>query len=218
MGCKLMSIRKIMRAVIVVLSVAFCLAGVAITIYAVHVRASATALIESARAIRSKADAQHEITVWRSRSGRQFWQESDHPGGDHNYDGQIDNLLVARLGLLKPTSITLSVTMRAGELRCVTLIMSTGRYPSDGASVWIQEWFDSGISDRSQITARAKAWGAAVEFPASTPEAQRGKAFLLNTNCFIRPTGCTTAQDILPVFSQLNSPLSSNARQPQTYR
>jgi len=201
----LISKRKYLFAVVAVI---ICLAAVGIIAYAAHLRASATALVASARAIRSTADAEREIASWRKRAGQRFWQESDHPGGDHNYDGQIDNVLIARLGVVKPTAVTLGLTMRKGELRCVTVIMSTGWYPSTGASVWVQEWFDSNSPRQFHISAKNRPWGAAVDFPASAPLGQREKAFALNTRCFVQPRACKTAQDILPTIWQLEAPLS----------
>ena len=56
--------------------------------YLAHANALASALITSAREIRTKTDAEREIAEWRERSGENFWQESDHLGGDHNYDAQ----------------------------------------------------------------------------------------------------------------------------------
>src|SRR5207245_9716717 len=109
---------------LLVAAVALC--GLGISTYLNHVRASATALINSALEIRTKTDAEREIAAWRKRSGKDFWQESDHPGGDHNYDAQIVNLAIAHLHVVEPTGVTVGITMRDGNLRRVTVIESTG--------------------------------------------------------------------------------------------
>jgi hypothetical protein len=69
--------------------------------YLARLHALASALVTSACEIRTKADADREITAWRNRFGKDFWEESDHPGGDHNYDAQIVNLSLARLHVVQ---------------------------------------------------------------------------------------------------------------------
>jgi hypothetical protein len=73
---------------------AVCTLG--IVAYLARLHALASALITSAYEIRTKTDADREIAAWRKRFGKDFWEESDHPGGDHNYDAQIVNLTLAR--------------------------------------------------------------------------------------------------------------------------
>jgi len=196
------------RKIVFILVAGLGLLVAAIAAYGLHVRASATDLINSARNIHSTADANREIVAWRRRSGREFWKESDHVGGDHNYDAQIDNTLISRLRVFEPSAVTLGVTMRDGELRCITVIVSTGRKPSTTALVWVQEWFEGNRSNSFHVSDRG--WKAVVEFSASAPAPQRAKAFALNTQCFVRPGGCRSAQDILPTVWELGSPLSSD--------
>jgi hypothetical protein len=171
------------------------------TAYLVHIRTTAIALIESARHIRSTEDAQREIAAWRTREGEKFWQENDHPGGQHSYDGQIENLLISHLHILEPTVVTVGVTMENGQLQNVAVILQSVRYPT--SSVWVQEWFDSGPANHFHIVRKDRPLAAVVEFSASMPDAQREKAFALNTACFVRPRGCRSAEDILPGVWQL---------------
>ncbi len=189
---------------LVVLLVAVALSGLGIAVHLAHLRASATALINSAREIRTRNDAEREIASWRERSGKDFWEESDHPGGDHNYDAQITNVAVAHLRIVQPTGVTVSITMRDGELRCVTVIEATGWYPV--ASVFIQEWFDEDVQNRFHVGSNHKPSSATVEFPSSMPEAQRRKGFAINTNCLVKAGGCRSAEDILPGVWQLETP------------
>jgi hypothetical protein len=81
--------RNWLRLLVVTLALVVLLV-LGITAYLAHIRATAVALIESARDIRSTEDAQRQIAAWRKREGEQFWQENDHPGGQHSYDGQIE--------------------------------------------------------------------------------------------------------------------------------
>lgn len=200
--------RKWFRPAVVVLVVVIGLLALGIMIYAAHIRTSATALIKSAREIRSTADAQREIAAWRSRSGTQFWEESDHLGGDHNYDAHVDNIFLSRLRIVEPTNVTLGVTMNDGKLRSVTLVMFTGRLPSTTSGVWIQEWFDSRAVGDLRVNAKDRPWKATVEFSSVVPEPQREEAFALNTKCFVRPGGCKSAEDVLPAVWKLGAPLS----------
>jgi hypothetical protein len=188
-------------AVLGMLVVGASLCGAGIAVYLTHVRSLATALIRSAREIRTKADAEREIAVWRKRSGRDFWEESDRLGGDHNYDAQIVNISIARLHIVEPTGLTVGITMRGGELRSITVIESTGWYPV--ASVWIQEWFDEAMPNRFHVGGHRRPAEAFVEFPSSLSDDQRSKAFEIDTKCLTKLGGCKTADDILPGVWQL---------------
>ena len=174
--------------------------------YLNHLRSSATALINSAGEIRTKADAEREIAAWRTRSGKDFWEESDHPGGDHNYDAVIGNVMFARLHVAQPTAITAGITMRDGQLWSVAVIEHTGWYGV--ASVWVQEWFDEKMPKRIRILGNRRPYDAWVEFPASLPEGQRRKAFALNTKCLVSLRICKNEEEILPGISQLASTTS----------
>jgi hypothetical protein len=198
--------RHVVRTGLLVLVAGSTLFCMGLAVYLTHIRASATALINSAREIRSKADAEREIAAWTKRSGKDFWEESDHPGGDHNYDAQILNLAIARLHVVEPTNVIVGITMRDGKLRCVTVIESTGWYPV--ASVWVQEWFDESMPNRFHVGGHRRPAEAFVEFPSTLPDDQRSKAFAVNTKCLTRPGGCKTADDILPGVWQLQSAVS----------
>lgn len=195
------------RRSIRVLVVAFILAVVlfvgGIAIYLEHLRSAATALIASAREIRTTEDADREIAAWKARAGNAFWTESDHPGGDHNYDASIVNLPIARLRVVQPTGVTVGLTMRDRKLRSVTVIQSTGWYPV--ASVWVHEWFDEKLPNYFRVLGHRKPYDAVVEFPSSLPEQEREKAFRVNTNCLVLPSGCKNAGELLPGIWQLES-------------
>lgn len=169
--------------------------------YLAHVHALASALITSAREIRTKADAEREIVAWRKRSGKEFWTEGDSPGGDHNYDAVVANLPIARLHIVEPTGLTVGITMRDGELRSVTVIESVGWYGV--ASVWVQEWFDEKMPNHFHVSGHRRPYVATVEFPSSLPDEERKKAFAVDAGCLVRPRGCKTAEAILPGISQL---------------
>lgn len=47
-----------------------------VVLYAIRVSASARKLIDSASAIRSTADADRQVAMWRNRSGRDFWEST----------------------------------------------------------------------------------------------------------------------------------------------
>jgi len=195
--------RHWVRTGVVVLIAGTTLFGLGVAAYLIHIQASAKALINSALEIRTKSDAEREIAAWRKRSGKDFWQESDHPGGDHNYDAQITNPAIARLRLVEPAAVTVGVTMCDGILRSVTVIESASWYPV--ASVWVQEWFDEAMPNRFHVSRKGKPYQAIVEFPSSLPDNQRRRAFAINSKCLLRSRGCNTAQDILPGIWQLES-------------
>jgi hypothetical protein len=65
------------------------ISSLGVLIYLTRLHALASTFITSAYEIRTKADADREIAAWSTRFGKDFWQESDHPGGDHTYDAQM---------------------------------------------------------------------------------------------------------------------------------
>jgi hypothetical protein len=177
-----------------------------VLVYLTRLHALASALITSAYEIRTKADADREIAAWSKRFGKDFWEESDHPGGDHTYDAQIVSPTLVRLHLVQPTMVTVGITMRDGQLWSAAVIESTGWYRV--ASVWVQEWFDEKMPKRIRILGHRRPYDAWVEFPASLPEDQRRKAFAINTKCLVSWRICKTEEEILPGISQLESTTS----------
>lgn len=150
------SFSKPLRGALWVAGLGIVVVALGIALYAVRIQASADALISSARRIHTTADAEREIANWKRRGGQRFWLESDHPGGDHNYDGQVDNVPLSRLGLVEPTNIVFSVTTNRGKLRCITLAMYTEAHRNSPSGVWIQEWFDSDEPKSPRVSANGK--------------------------------------------------------------
>src|SRR5256884_9577152 len=109
--------------------------GLGIAAYLSHVHASATALVKSAQVIRTTADAEREIAAWRTRSGKEFWEES-RDGVEKTYEAQMVNG-IARLGFVELTELTLDITMHEGNLRRINVTEWTAWYRL--ASVSIQE-------------------------------------------------------------------------------
>jgi hypothetical protein len=195
-----------------VLGAGAALFGLGMAAYPNHVQASATALIKSARVIRTTADAEREIAAWRRRSGNDFWVES-REGLEKTYEAQIVNG-IARLGLVELTEVTVDVTMHDGNLRRITVTEWTAWYPL--VSVWIEEWFNAGLGglpNRLLVGRTGKPSVAAVVFPSSLRDDQRTKAFAFNTKCLVQPSLCKTAEDILPGVWQLDSDVGPNAVQ-----
>ena len=187
-----------------VLVAGVALFGLGIAAYLSHVQALATALVKSARVIRTTANAEREIAAWRKRSGSEFWVES-REGSEKTYKAQIVNG-IARLGFVELTEVTVDVTMHDGNLRRITVTEWTAWYPL--VSVWIQEWFDAGLGglpNRLLISRTEKPSVAVVVFPSSLRDDQRTKAFAFNTKCLVQPSLCKTAEGILPGVWQLDS-------------
>jgi hypothetical protein len=212
--------RHWVRTGLAVLVAVPALLGIAGAAYAIHLCVSARALINSARAIRTTADAEREIAAWRRRSGNEFWMEKAPVrvmAGDGDfapektYKAEIVNLGIARLGLVELAGTTLEITMHDGKLRRITVTEWTAWYPL--ASVWIQEWFDTGLPspglpNRLYVGRTGQPATATVVFPSSLRDDQRKKAFAVNTNCLVWPSPCKTADDILPGVWHLDSAVS----------
>lgn len=169
-----------------------------VVIYGAHVRASAQALVDSAKTIHSTADAQREIAIWQRRSRESSWEGVSTQTEDRIFDTRVDNGLLYRLHICPPTAVALSITMRNGQLRSIILVMFTGSDPNTTPGVWIQEWFDSGTPTNFYVKGKDKPWRATVEFSSNVPEAEREKAFALNASCFVKLRGCKSAEEILP--------------------
>jgi hypothetical protein len=192
------------RVLSVLLALGISLA-VGLLTYGFRVRASANALIDSARRIRSTADAQREIALWRNRSDRDF-SESDATGGDHNYDIHVENGLLGRLGIARPGMLGVTIAFRNGELRYITAVMIGGRTPSLTSGVWIQEWFDSSSPKNFRLGRQDEPRKAIVEFSSALPESEKERIFRLNTKCLVRLGGCKSAEDMLPGVWQFRGP------------
>jgi predicted dehydrogenase len=145
-----------LRTIVIFLAAATLLSVIGAEIYAYRVRAKAQELVESALRIGSTADAKREIEDMRKRFGNSFWEESDHMGGDHNYDAQVHNLSVARFLIVAPTVLNMGVAIRNGQLHYVILTMASGRGGfAPSAGVWIQEWFDPSQTSHMHVSEKA---------------------------------------------------------------
>jgi len=189
------------RAGLAVLVAGIALFGLGIAAYAIHFCASAKALIDSASEIRTTADAEHEYVKWRKRLGKESWMESDDSGRGRNYYARIVNRAIAHLHIVGPSEVSVRVTVRDGELLCLTVDISTPVAP-----VVIQEWFRPGMQNRFTLCyIKGAVPIARVQFPSSLPDAQRRNGFAVRTRCLVLPRGCDSGEDVLPVIRDLKS-------------
>src|ERR1700674_4489100 len=192
------------RAGLAVLIVGIVLFALGITAYAIHVCASATALIDSAGEIRTMADAEREFAKWRKNSRVEFWIEGDGSGGDGNYYARMANLAIARPHVVEPSEGMTRVMVRDGKLLRVSVDVYIPPAP-----VTIEEWFKPGFQNRFYLSyIKGAVPMARVQFPSSLPDPQRRKAFVVRTRCLVLPSGCESAEDVLPVIRDLKSGLS----------
>src|SRR6267154_389050 len=187
------------RAGLAVLVAGIASSGLGIAAYAIHVCASATALIDSSSEIRTTADAEREFAKWRKRLGKESWMESDDSGRGRSYYARIVKRAIALLHIVEPSEVTVRLTVRDGELLCVTVFISTPVAP-----VVIQEWFKPGMQNWFTLSYIKGAVSIArVQFPSSLPDAQRRKGFAVRTRCLLL-RGCDSGEDVLPVIRDLN--------------
>lgn len=191
-----------LRRALVSMLIAAVVLSFGLLAYGIRVRASANALINSAVGIRSTADAEREIAIWRSRSGCEFLESTDSPNGDHTYDFRIENGLLHRLRIIPPTFLGMTIDIRNAELRYVTVVMFSGSGPSAEAGVWVSGWFDLWPANKFRVDSKEKPLKAILHFSSTVPEPSRRKAFALNANCFVRLGQCKSAEDILPAVWQ----------------
>src|SRR5260370_10656125 len=168
------STRHWVRTGLTVLVAAPSLLGIAGSGYAGRISVAARALINSARAIRTTADAEREMTAWKRRSGNKFWVERRDVAPEKTYKAEIVNLGIARLGFVESAGATLEITMHDRTLRGVTVTEWTASYPL--VSVWIQEWFNAGLPNpglpkRLYVGRTGQPHTATVVFPSSLPDA-----------------------------------------------
>jgi hypothetical protein len=177
--------------------------------YAAWVRSSAQALISSASEIHSASDAEREIATWRNRSGASFWQEKSTTNGEQTYDIHVENGLLHKLRIVPPTMVGMTISIHDGKLRFIILTVFSGWNPSTTSGVWVQEWFDAGAANSFHVNDNGRPWKATVDFSSEIPQGQRQKALSLNSKCLVRPSGCRSAEEILPGVWQLGPPVSA---------
>ena len=185
-----------------VASVVAIVSSSAVIIYATQVRRSALALISSAGRIQTPSDAQRELgTLRRSRiySAEEYVKDEN-----QGYRFEMSNGLLSTLRLVPHTGVLLQITMKSGRLEGVLLGMFT-----DKSSVWAQEDFlaspgDLHVSTQSDRTGRESK--ALLMLPSMMPAIKRQQAFAFNSNCLVKPGGCSSAQEILPTLSQQAAP------------
>jgi hypothetical protein len=105
------------RRVATALLLAITLFAAALLVYGACLRATAKALIKSAREIRSTADAEREIASWRGRRLTNFYEEPTLPpdlGGDKVYAVQVPNTALSRLRLVRPAWVGMAIRFRSG--------------------------------------------------------------------------------------------------------
>jgi hypothetical protein len=192
------------RVLAALLSAFFVVAGVAV-LDGMWVRASARALLKSAKDIRTTADAKRQIGKWRGTPLAEVIEEKPDRFGEQNYTIRLTNTILWRLRVVPPTILGTTLTMRGGELRSIIVVMWSGWRPDTTSGVWVQEWFDSNASRIFHVGMSRKPLSGTVEFSSSIPEPERSKAFGLNADCFVKLGGCRSAEDILPGVWQLGA-------------
>ena len=207
------SSRPIVGSIIRASIVLMLLITIGIFVYAVHVCSSAQKLIDSARTIHSSADAERVISDWKKWSDQHSFNERVLPDGNHAYSLKVENRLLNRLRIVPLTTVSMAVTMRNGELQSILVVMFTGNEPNTTAGVWVQEWFTAFPMNDVRVNDKWRPWKATVDLSSATLDAQREKAFALNTKCFVQIRGCRSAEEILPAVWELHS-----ANQGQTVR
>src|SRR6266852_4828059 len=99
------------------------LLALALTAYAAYLRRSAKALIDTAAQIRTAADAERQIAIWRQRLPRGYSESRSPDGAGRAYQVQIGNGLLSKLRLIPNTGALLQVTTFSGQLSEVLLGM-----------------------------------------------------------------------------------------------
>jgi len=188
--------------VLLAMCIVALLFGVAVAAYAAHLRRSAQALIASAKQIHSTADAEHEIAMWRERSGRGYSESRSPDGTGHAYQFQMGNGLLSRFHLTPSTGALLQVTTFSGQLSQVLLGVYTEK-----SSVWVQEDFSGNGPEYFYVNSQGDGSGKHLKtilmFRSNLAAAQRENAFALDASCLVKPGGCHSAEEILPTLPQL---------------
>ena len=187
------------RSVVATLLVVILLHVIGVIVYAVRVRASAQALIQSATGIRSVADADRLVSAWGESSFRSH--TVFHSRERHEYQFEVRSGVLTTLHLVPSTGVLLQVTIAPGKYQRVVLGMYTDR-----ASVWVQD--DSTASDssvQSQPDKSGLPMKVTVMLGSGVDESTRARAFAFNPNCLMRVGGCSNAEQILSSVRQLQS-------------
>ena len=186
-----------LRTILLCLAGATLLSAIGAEIYAYRVRARAQELVKSALRIRSTADAKDEVQDMRKRFGNSFREESDHLGGDYNYDAQVHDLSIARFLIVALTVLNRGVAIRNGQLHYVVVAMASGQR-GFAPSAHVQEWFGPAQPSHMHASEMDRPRSATVAFTPAVADAVRQKAFGSPTACFTKTRGCRNAEELLP--------------------
>jgi len=170
--------------------------------YAGYVNRSAASVIQAAGQIRTTADAEKQIVLWRQARG--FSESRSPDGSGHAYQIRVGNGLLAALRITPKTEVLLEVTRRSGELQLLVLGMYTDR-----SSVWVQEDFASRESDSLSVSSQPNGvrypLKTVIMFSSGLDEPKRSSAFALKASCLVKLGGCVNAEEMLPSLRQLGS-------------
>jgi hypothetical protein len=195
--------RIAVRSVLATLFVVALLHIAGMIAYAVRVRASAQALIQSAREIHSVADADRLASTWGESSFR--GHTAFHSRERHEYQFEVRSGLLTTFHLVPSTGILLQVTLVPDQRQRVVLGMYT-----DQSSVWVQ---DDSTAANSSVQSQPDPSGspkkAVVILGAGADESTRARAFAFNPNCLAKLGGCSDAQQILSTVRQLENIIHS---------
>jgi hypothetical protein len=167
-------------------------------LYALHIRRTATELVNSAKQIRSDQEARRAIDEWKMRLPGQYSAAPDGNG----YRFELNNGLLTTFHIVPSTGIQLQVVNSPSQLHLVTIGMYNNK-----ASVWIQEDFSpSGVGQlhiSSEQNISGKISKAVVMFDKDQSKTTQSLAFALNPDCLVRVGGCDAAETMLPTIKQL---------------
>lgn len=171
-----------------------------LALYALHIRRTATELVNSASRIRSDQEAQRANDEWKRRLPGQYSAAPDGNG----YRFELNNGWLATFRLVPSTGMQLQILTSPREIQLVTI----GMYNSE-ASVWIQEAFSASDPKQFHISSEQSASGdiskAIVMFQKDENKATQALVFALNPGCLTKIGGCHAAEAMLPTIKQLLS-------------
>lgn len=186
----------------------FCVSGivvfaVVIGIYAIHLRNSAQTLIASARQIRSAADAEVQIAMWRRKFSGEY---SEYTEGNQGrvYQVQLDNRLLSWLHIIPSTVLFVSVGMQERSLGDVLVLLATEANGQRSASVHVifggktLSRNPNVLSVNGTVDASGRPKSTVVELTSQVPPAEKEKAFAFDARCLVKLGGCKDAAEILP--------------------
>lgn len=186
---------------VAVLSATVLFVLVLVSVYMMHLRSSAKALIQSAYEIAPNSDMENLAQQWQRQFGNDFYSTSSSYKNSRTYQVILTNKVAHALHLVPFTFLSAAITTVGSAPKVLVVSM----YVDDKSTVWVQEDFSLQMQVFRVQTQRDRLMNPSkttVDLSITASHDDRKAAFGLNVDCMIKIGGCDGPQQLLPTIRQ----------------